>query len=100
MGIKLHDFGETPKEGVHGPGRVFVFQCPGCKCGHPFTVGPNGWTWNGSLEKPTFKPSLLVNQNMPESRCHSFVTEGMIQFLGDCYHPLKGQTVEIPDWED
>jgi hypothetical protein len=100
MGIKLHDFGEIPAEGAHGPGHVYVFLCPGCECGHLFTVGPNGWTWNGSMEKPTFTPSLLCNQDMPESRCHSFVRDGMIQFLGDCYHKLAGQTVEIPDWDD
>ena len=29
--------------------------------------------------------------------CHSFVTDGRIQFLGDCSHPLKDQTVALPD---
>jgi hypothetical protein len=28
--------------------------------------------------------------------CHTFVTDGMIQFLGDCTHELAGQTVEMP----
>ncbi|WEX16299.1 DUF6527 family protein [Pseudomonas sp. G11] len=32
--------------------------------------------------------------------CHSFVTNGRIQFLGDCTHKLAGQTVDLPDWED
>jgi hypothetical protein len=59
----------------------------------------SGWTWNGSLDKPTFTPSLLCNQDSPESRCHSFVTDGKIQFLSDCHHELAGQTVELPDWE-
>ncbi len=98
--MKIKDYGEVPKEGAHGPGRCYVFFCPGCKCDHPFTVGPNGWTWNGSMDKPTFNPSLLCNQDTPTDRCHSFVRDGMIQFLGDCYHELKGQTVEIPDNED
>jgi hypothetical protein len=30
--------------------------------------------------------------------CHSFVTDGRIQFLNDCTHPLAGQTVDIPEW--
>lgn len=30
--------------------------------------------------------------------CHSFVTDGKIQFLSDCTHELAGQTVELPDW--
>jgi hypothetical protein len=29
-----------------------------------------------------------------------FVTDGRIQFLGDCTHALAGQTVDLPDWED
>lgn len=29
--------------------------------------------------------------------CHSFVTDGRIQFLGDCTHALTGQTVDLPE---
>lgn len=29
--------------------------------------------------------------------CHSFVTNGKIQFLNDCTHDLKGQTIELPE---
>jgi hypothetical protein len=32
------------------------------------------------------------------SVCHSFVTDGRIQFLGDCTHALAGQTVDLPEW--
>lgn len=71
--------------------------CPGCGCAHAFD---ERWTFNGDLEKPTFGPSMLVNKSIPERRCHSFVTDGKIQFLDDCFHELKGQTVELPDWED
>ena len=39
------------------------FRCPGCKRTHYIQSGaedgPN-WSWNGSLEKPTFTPSVLV----------------------------------------
>jgi hypothetical protein len=31
-------------------------------------------------------------------RCHVFITNGQIQFLDDCTHALKGQTVPIPAW--
>lgn len=31
-------------------------------------------------------------------RCHSFVVDGQMQFLGDCTHALAGQTVPIPEW--
>jgi hypothetical protein len=77
-----------------------LIYCPGCKCGHLFHVAPSNpkghrWTWNGSMDKPTFTPSMLVNPDDPKSRCHSFVTDGKIQFLPDCFHELKGKTVDL-----
>lgn len=32
--------------------------------------------------------------------CHSFVRDGMIEFLSDCTHTLAGQTVPLLDIED
>ena len=31
--------------------------------------------------------------------CHSFVTDGRIQFLGDCTHTLAGQLVDLEPWD-
>ena len=79
----------------------FTFFCPGCKCGHWFkTDKPEPtWKWNGDFDKPTITPSLRVR--LGNSRlCHSFVTDGKIRFLNDCTHDMKGQTVELPDWDD
>lgn len=99
MADKIHYMGDGNK-GPRG-GVLYAFHCPGCKYSHPFEINaPNGagWTWNGSLDKPTFTPSLLCNAGSDQV-CHSFVTDGRIQFLSDCFHELAGQTVEIPDWE-
>jgi hypothetical protein len=90
------------------PHTILQFECPGCKYEHaiPVTTGmkeSQAWLWNGDADKPTLQPSLLVNvggSNPTVPICHSFVTEGKIQFLGDSQHELAGQTVEIPDWED
>ena len=33
--------------------------------------------------------------------CHTFIRAGQIEFLGDCTHALKGQTIPLPplpDW--
>jgi hypothetical protein len=68
------------------------------------------------MDSPTFTPSILVTgvaqltkdehaaymrgEGLPPARplrCHSFVTDGRIQFLGDCTHELAGQTVDLPD---
>lgn len=101
---------ETGGEGDARP-RV-LFHCPGCKMLHGPTVDGDGWTWNQSLERPTFEPSILVSGKRPapgqdpasgpwpDFRCHSFVRDGRIQFLGDCTHELAGQTVDLPAWDD
>lgn len=80
---------------------LVIVHCPGCNIGHPFRVKSDNskrpsWDWNGDLKNPTFRPSMLVNQSRPGRRCHSFVEEGMIRFLNDCHHDLKGQIVELP----
>lgn len=101
MSAKIHFMGD----GNRGPrgGKLYVFHCPGCGYGHPFEVdAPNGegWAWNGSMDRPTFQPSLMVNRDTPSMRCHSYVTLGLIRFLDDSFHRLKGQTVELPDWDE
>lgn len=110
--------------------RTMIFECPGCGMMHQVHVAGSGhpvWEWNGSLERPTFSPSILVTYDhmSEEGRardkafheehgryptheenpydvhdvCHSFVTDGRIQFLGDCTHKLVGQTVDLPEIE-
>lgn len=89
-----------------------LFRCPACESSHAVAVkGPNAWEWNGDGDLPTFTPSVLVTHDAkPEASekfkewrtaraCHSFITDGKIQFLSDCTHALAGQTVPVPDWE-
>jgi hypothetical protein len=107
-------------------GKRAVFHCPGCGEGHQVLINRGEhpvWQFNGDVDKPTFSPSILVrsghytqnahpddcwcnfkerfpNEGEPPFRCgvcHSFVTEGRIQFLGDCTHELAGQTVDLPE---
>jgi len=70
------------------------------------------WGYNNDVEKPTFTPSILVTYNgadagqdrdgyrAPPAVCHSFVTDGRIQFLTDSTHELAGQTVDLPAWPE
>lgn len=51
------------------------------------------WSWNGDMEKPTLKPSILTTGG--NWKCHTFVNDGLVQFLGDCTHELAGKTVEL-----
>lgn len=71
----------------------WVIECPGCGSIHHFD---DRWTFNGDLEKPTFKPSYLVHGSPVQPRCHSFVTDGQIAYLSDSTHDLAGKTVDLP----
>ena len=80
------------------------WQCPGCETLHRIFVNKAGsWTWDKSVDSPTFSPSALTRwtdgreEHSINHVCHCFVKAGMIQFLGDCTHKLAGQTVPIPE---
>lgn len=76
------------------------FYCPGCRMHHGVD---DRWNFNGDFDKPTFSPSIKVTApymgSMKPYICHSFVTDGKIQFLTDCNHELAGQTIEMVDEE-
>lgn len=81
---------------------IYFIECPGCKMLHPIHVGEQHrirWGFNNNVDKPTFTPSLFVNPNSDRD-CHSFITDGKIQFLSDCFHELAGQTVDLPEVEE
>lgn len=75
----------------------YVFWCPGCKEPHAFWTEykdqSKRWTFNGDLDRPTFTPSLVVRTL--ERRCHLYLTDGKLQYLGDCSHELAGKTVQL-----
>lgn len=96
----------------------YAIWCQGCKHAHVFPTdkryyegsgiyGPDHrkpiWTFSGSLEKPTFTPSLRCFYIHPQKKieittCHCIVTDGMIQFQGDCEHGLKGRTLPLEEF--
>jgi len=97
--------------GYHGE---LGFMCPGCRRKHfindsetELSHGEPVWTFNGDFDKPTVRASILTWcwQYNPATKehdikcdvCHSFITDGTIQFLSDCMHELAGQTVELPE---
>lgn len=108
----------------HQGNGAISFQCPGCGDYHTLPVVPGdraSWGWNGSIDKPTLTPSILVRSGHYASHwkagdpcwckfkaehpteepdfecviCHSYITDGQIQFLSDCTHDLAGQTVSL-----
>lgn len=105
-------------------GERLSFRCPGCGDEHNVSIASGRWTWNGAPDRPTINPSVLATSghfcqggeqycwctyNEERSakgeelskfkcyRCHSFVRNGMIEFLNDCSHEHAGQTMELPE---
>ena len=82
---------------------LYYFFCPACKTWHEIGTDPADefpvWQFNGNLERPTIRPSVAVEGSHIGQRtyCHSFVTDGRIQYLDDCTHELRGQTIDLPD---
>ena len=75
---------------------MMIFWCKGCKMHHGVYVDKNKpihWEFNGDYYKPTFRPSVLVTNE--QVRCHSFITDGKIQYLSDCNHELSGKTIDL-----
>ena len=87
---------------------VHYYWCPGCPGLHGVAIRPDtfdngaGWIFTGTLERPTYAPSQLTTYGGDGSRrCHTFIRDGMIEFLSDCTHAMAGKTVPLPplpDW--
>jgi hypothetical protein len=69
--------------------------------------GTGKWTWNGDVDKPTLRPSLLTQgtrylggeakdkSNWKAFRCHIWITDGQAIFLDDTDHEHKGMTLNL-----
>lgn len=77
------------------PNRILPVMISGTRSGTP------NWTWNGSLNSPTIKPSVLTRggDTNGEHVCHSWINDGKVQFLDDCSHELAGQSLDLLDVE-
>ncbi len=62
--------------------------------------GTGCWSWNGDVEKPTLRPSILNDFRPHDSLVdHLWITDGQVIFLSDCSHELAGQTLDLLDTE-
>lgn len=100
----------------------YSFYCPGCEFEHVYWTNNPGrpeWQFNGDLNNPSFTPSLLNRSGKyvpgwkPHAedwtqeqidnasiQCHLYVTNGAINYCGDCSHAYSGkQGVEMKEYE-
>lgn len=97
-GYAVCDPSEATHIRLHFPGpfpnRILPIMVGGTRRGTP------NWTWNGSVDSPTVRPSVLTQlENAGERKivCHSWVNDGKVQFLSDSTHEFSGQTVDLLD---
>ena len=91
----------------------WMIKCRTCQW-HEFPLnGKPGasWTFNGDFINPTFTPSMNEAVNWPTSphynpemakytrRCHFIITDGKINYCGDCTHELKNQSFELEEFD-
>lgn len=116
MSKKLHPVTLKSGSGVS-------FWCPGCNCHHSVPVtGDNCWDLSGTSDAPTLSPSLSTTSGhytpgwkgpdcwctynattTPKvpfecSKCHLLLTNGMLIYLSDTTHALKGKTIPLPEF--
>ncbi len=93
----------------------YIHWCPPCGETHRL---PDGWTFDGNVDRPTFSPSFkhTGKQTVKDERgewtgewvcgadgkaldwcCHYILTAGVLNYCGDCTHALAGQSVPLPD---
>lgn len=75
------------------------FWCSPCAhlspTGGLHAVSVPAWRWNGDLDRPTIRPSVLTRRG--DERCHLFVTDGQIEYLADSSHDAAGFTLDLGD---
>jgi hypothetical protein len=85
--------------------------CPGCGIMHVIVVDEpivdgNGHEWDGDTTAPTILPDVDIkwgDQVNPRfngyggGRCHYILVAGVIEFMVDCTHAMKGKRVPLPD---
>jgi hypothetical protein len=79
---------------------------------------PDGWSFNGNVDCPTFTPSFKhegiktikdengrwtgeweydVNGKPIRDVCHYILTNGVLNYCADCTHDLSGKSVSLPE---
>lgn len=60
----------------------------------------NAWTWNGSLDKPTLKPSIKTKHSKDGPISHFWLNNGMCKFLSDTTTESVGKILPLEELQD
>lgn len=81
------------------PGPTGVITLPVITSGR--REGTGSWSWNGSLDAPSLRPSVASygydNKLCCSFKCHSWITDGKVQFLSDSTHAMVNTSADLLD---
>ena len=72
----------------------YMFWCAGCESVH---IVDSRWILDADTAAPTLTPSVLV-QDQRGNVCHLHLSRGIVTYLADCTHALKGTAIPLPDF--
>lgn len=75
----------------------YLHYCPACDEVHSL---PDSWSFNGDVNKPTFTPSFKHSGYCEDKVihiCHYILTDGIINYCGDCTHSMAGKSIPLPE---
>lgn len=87
---------------------AWMVWCPACDGAHTFD---DRWSFNGDVERPTFRASMLAHcvttwneeerkLTVRDVHCHSFLTDGVWAYCADSKHEHAGKSLPAPEWPE
>jgi len=80
------------------PGYGHVLELPVIQTGS--RKKSNAWTWNGSLDNPTLKPSIRTVHGQDGQISHFWLNDGICKFLNDSTDGNAGKEIPLIDLKE
>lgn len=80
---------------------VLEHHCPGCGATHEIDIHAQNRDgkivgWDGDLRRPSFGEA--VQHDTDRGRCEYLIRAGVIYFLNNCWHPMSGKSITLPEF--
>lgn len=76
----------------------YEYWCFSCRQTHWIPTeeasGHKLWSFNRNMTHPTFGPSIKITAPPSKYCCHHHVTDGRIEYCGDCHHNFSGRDAQ------
>lgn len=94
---RVREYNGVQRLTFHPPGYEFPLELPVITSGS--RKDTNYWSWNGSLESPTIKPSVKTH-HWTGVISHFWLNDGVCKFLSDSNDGNAGKTLPLLELKD